>query len=53
MWHVRELKLHAEERIKIEKAKELEGKKGTDEKRKHGLCNATHVRQSVRDVWMI
>ena len=43
MWYVHESKLHAEER-------------GIDEeiiKGKHGLHNATHVRQSACEMWMI
>ena len=45
-------KLHAEERIKTEKAIESEGKEELM-KGKHGLYNATHVRQSAREVWTI
>ena len=41
------------ERIKAEKAIESEGKEELMKKGKHDLCNATHVRQSARDVWTI
>ena len=54
MWHICELKLHAElerECILHEKAIESEGKEELMKKGKHGLCNATHVRQSACDVW--
>ena len=53
MWYVRELKLHAGEKIKTEKAIESEGKEELMKKGKHGLYNATHVRQSAREVWTI
>ena len=52
-WYVYEVKLHAEERIKIEKAIESEGKEELMKKGKHGLYIVTHARQSAREVWMI
>ena len=45
--------MRAEERIKTKKAIESEGKEELMKKGKQGLCNATHVRQSARDVWTI
>ena len=49
-WYVHELKLHAEEGIKTEKALESEGKEELMKKGKHGLYIATHARQSAREV---